>query len=129
MRPIDADALTEKIKKVRHGYCTEDKENIRLLNYVLQWLCAMVNREPTISDQDRWIPVTEKYPEVDAEGYSAYILLSFDNCSALCIGQYREDEKGGAFYDRDEDDPLIKVGLVVNAWMPMPEAYSPLGDK
>lgn len=123
MRPIDADVLTEKIKKVRRGYCTEDQENIRLLNYVLQWLCAMVNREPTISDQDRWIPVTEKYPEVDAEGYSAYILLSFDNCQALCIGQYREDEKGGAFYDGDQEDPLIKLGLVVNAWTPLPERY------
>lgn len=129
MRPIDADALTEKIKKVRRGYCSEDKENLQLLDYVLNGFCKKINMEPTISDKDRWIPVTEKYPEVDAEGYSAYILLSFDNCSALCIGQYREDEKGGAFYDGDQEDPLIRLGLVVNAWMPLPEAYSPLEDK
>lgn len=129
MKPIDADALIEEIRKVQRCYFTEDKENHRLADYIIQWLCEMLRKAPTISDQDRWIPVTEKYPEVDAEGYSAYILLSFNNCSALCIGQYREDEKGGAFYDGDDEDPLIKLGLVVNAWMPMPEAYSPLGDK
>lgn len=73
-----------------------------------------------------WIPVMDgdgQMPEVDEEGYSEYILLSFSNASSLCIGQYREDENGGAFFDGDDEDPLTKLGLVVNAWMPLPEPY------
>lgn len=73
-----------------------------------------------------WIPILDgdgQMPEVDDEGYSDYILLSFRNASFLCIGQYREDEEGGAFYDGDSENPLTKIGLFVNAWMPLPERY------
>lgn len=73
-----------------------------------------------------WVPVTdgdEWKPDMDEDGYSDYILLSFDNASFLCIGQYREDEEGGAFYDGDDDEPLTKIGLIVNAWMPLPAPY------
>ena len=73
-----------------------------------------------------WIPILDRdgqMPEVDDEGYSDYILLSFRNASFLCIGQYREDEEGGAFYDGDSENPLTKIGLFVNAWMPLPERY------
>lgn len=73
-----------------------------------------------------WIPILDgdgQMPEVDDEGYSDYILLSFRNASFLCIGQYREDEEGGAFYEGDDEDPLTKIGLFVNAWMPLPERY------
>ena len=50
MRPINADALTEKIKKVRRDYCSEDKENLQLLDYVINGFCKKINMEPTISD-------------------------------------------------------------------------------
>lgn len=73
-----------------------------------------------------WIPILDGYgqmPEVDEEGYSDYILLSFRNASFLCIGQYRVDEEGGAFYDGNDENPLTKIGLFVNAWMPLPEKY------
>lgn len=73
-----------------------------------------------------WIPILDgdgQMPEVDDKGYSDYILLSFRNASFLCIGQYREDEEGGAFYDGDSENPLTKIGLFVNAWMPLPERY------
>ena len=69
-----------------------------------------------------WVPVTdgdEWKPTLDEDGYSDYILLSFDNLPGLCIGQYRENEEGGAFYD----EPLKRIGLIVNAWMPLPGPY------
>lgn len=70
-----------------------------------------------------WIPITDRLPEVDSDGYSDYVLVSFENFSCLCIGQYREDAEGGAFYDGDQDDSFIKLGVVVNAWMPLPKPY------
>ena len=76
--------------------------------------------------KSNWVPVTdgdEWKPTLDEDGYSDYILLSFDNLPCLCIGQYREDEEGGAFYAVDDDDPLLKRGFIVNAWMPLPAPY------
>ena len=78
------------------------------------------------SAQPEWIPVMDGdgvLPEVDEDGYSDYVLVSFSNVSGLDIGQYREDENGGAFYSGDDDDPYTKIGAFVNAWMPLPKPY------
>ena len=74
----------------------------------------------------QWIPVTdgdEWKPPVDEDGESDLILLSFENFPNSCIGVYREDEEGGAFFCEDDDDPLTSIGLFVNAWMPLPAPY------
>ena len=70
-----------------------------------------------------WIPIDERTPEVDEDGYSEYVLLSFANASIPCIGQYRTYEGEGYFYDGDDEKPLFVYGLRVNAWRPMPESY------
>ena len=74
---------------------------------------------------DGWIPVEEQLPEVDEDGMSDDILLSFANATFLCIGIYDPvRDTRGAFYDGDDDDkPLEKIGLIVNAWQPLPEPY------
>lgn len=77
-----------------------------------------------------WVPVMDgdgSMPEVDEEGYSEYVLVSFSNVSCLDIGQYRVDEEGDAWYSGDDDDPYTRIGLFVNAWMPLPKPYR--GDK
>lgn len=74
----------------------------------------------------QWTPVTdggEWKPLVDEDGESDLLLLSFENFPNPCIGRYREDEEGGAFFDGDDDDPLTSIGLFVNAWMPLPAPY------
>lgn len=85
-----------------------------------------INEIATMIDESgipKWIPIDEKLPDIDSEGYSEYILLSFLNATSLCIGQYREDDEGGAFYAGDDDDSLTSIGLHVNAWMPLPQPY------
>ena len=73
---------------------------------------------------NEWIPIDEQLPEVDEDGYSNYILLSFDNFSVPCIGMYRVEEDGSAaFYEGDDEWSLVSYGLIVNAWMPLPECY------
>ena len=54
-----------------------------------------------------------------------YILMSFENFSLPLVGQYETDETGGAFYVGDDEESCISQDLVVNAWMPLPEAYRP----
>lgn len=72
----------------------------------------------------RWIPIDEMLPEVNEDGYSDYILLSFENFSLPTIGMYWKDEDGsGAFHDGDDDRTLASYGLFVNAWMPLPKRY------
>lgn len=74
----------------------------------------------------QWIPIWDgdgQMLEVDEDGCSEYVLLSFGNAQFVCIGRYQVDEDGGAFYDGDEEDPLTKIGLFVNAWMPLPKPY------
>ena len=69
----------------------------------------------------RWIPVEEHLPETEA-----YVLMSFSNFSLPMIGRYEQQEDGsGNWYIGDcyEDDTRLANGLIVNAWMPLPEAY------
>lgn len=71
---------------------------------------------------DKWIPINEDdpttFPEVDK-----YVLLSFSNFTLPYVGRYEEDENGGNFYLGDDDTPLAKHDIFVNAWMPLPECY------
>ena len=68
---------------------------------------------------DPWIPITERLPET-----GDYILISFDNFPLPDVGRYEVDENGGgAFYPGDEDESYASVGVIVNAWMPLPEPY------
>ena len=66
-----------------------------------------------------WIPITERLPET-----GDYILISFDNFSLPDIGRYEVNEDGGgAFYPGDEDVSYASLGVIVNAWMPLPKPY------
>lgn len=68
---------------------------------------------------DGWIPCSEKFPDNES-----YILLSFDNFSVPCVGRYKQDESGGAFYIGDDDETCISQELYVNAWQPLPEPFT-----
>ena len=77
----------------------------------------------------RWYPIEAKLPEVNKEGESGYILLSFENFSLPSIGRYSIDEDGdGNFYEGDEDRTCLSYGLFVNAWMPLPEPYKEVSE-
>lgn len=72
-----------------------------------------------------WIPVSERLPEVDKDGYSDYILLSFENYGMPSVGMYWQDKDGnGAFHDGDVERTLVSV----KAWMPLPEPYKKGGE-
>lgn len=71
-----------------------------------------------------WIPVDVRLPEINEDVESNYILLSFANFSLPSVGRYQEDKDGGGnFYLGDDDEPLIKHQIIVNAWMNLPKCY------
>ena len=61
-----------------------------------------------------WIACHVRYPETDE-----YILISFENFSIPIVGRCED----GVFYAGDEDESLEDQGMIVNAWMPLPEPY------
>ena len=128
MTNIQAIELLKGLEHSLDGYCElndEGKNAFRMAITALE-LLGISEQLPSAQPEPEWIPILDgdgQMPEVDDEGYSDYILLSFRNAPFLCIGQYREDEEGGAFYDGDDENPLTKMGLFVNAWMPLPERY------
>ena len=74
-----------------------------------------------------WIPIDpdnpESFPKVGHDGYSDYILLSYENYDLIDIGMYRVEDGTGTFYPGDEARSCASFGLIVNAWMPIIEPY------
>lgn len=66
----------------------------------------------------KWIPISERLPEEEE-----YILLSFANYTGLDIGRYEHDGENDKFYPGDDEETYAHYGLIVNAWMPLPELY------
>ena len=71
-----------------------------------------------MQERRQWIPCSERLPKEEE-----YILLSFKNYTGLDIGRYEKDGESGNFYPGDEEESYASYGLVVNAWMPLPEPY------
>jgi hypothetical protein len=77
------------------------------------------------SKTGHWIPVSERLPELDDDGYSTYVLVSFSNFTLPFIGQLRKTDGENHWYEGDDEKTLDSFGLHVNAWMPLPKAYEP----
>lgn len=74
-----------------------------------------------------WIPVSERLPDVDDDGYTDKVLVSFDKYCGVEICEYRIINGVGKWYAGDTDDAPEDLGLRITAWMPLPESY--MGDK
>lgn len=109
----------EKILEEIEGYKKAAYEHKNFDGLTAFKICQDIIRNHV---NDGWIPVEERLPKDDK-----YILLSFENFSLPLVGRYDEDAEGGAFYLGDcvEEDTCISMDLLVNAWMPLPEPYSP----
>ena len=70
-----------------------------------------------------WIPVTEKLPDLDDDGYSEKVLVSFEGATLPEIGEYRASGRKGNWYLGDLMETFEQFGLTVNAWMPLPKGY------
>ena len=70
-----------------------------------------------------WIPCSERLPDIDEDGYTDKVLVSFDHYSGVEICEYRITDGVGRWYAGDTDDSPEDIDLQVIAWMPLPERY------
>lgn len=117
----------EKFKSIFGIYATElwamPKDKF------LEWLNAEALEK---QEQDRWIPVTERLPEVHESGNSfSGIFMQSDPVLVYGVAGYEEetqfhvvtycDDLDGYTYWSTELDALTVKG--VKAWRPLPEPY------
>lgn len=88
--------------------CAEEHEQLA------EWLEELKR----LREKFKWIPCSERLPNPEE-----YILLSFENYTGLDIGRYEKDGENDKFYPGDEEETYASYGLIVNAWMPLPEPY------
>ena len=67
MRPIDADALIDEIKKDTEKAIEQDD---RVGSFWLGYIAGLVIKQPSIQPEPHWIPVSERLPEVHESGNS-----------------------------------------------------------
>ena len=120
---------TEHPEQEEFEWCRDCAEYDQIAHCCHRWTKVIRQTVAEMKEtQPHWIPCSERFPEVNEDGESDYILLSFSNYSLQTIGRYQVDDQGGAFYDGDDDKPLVSYGLFVNAWMPLPEPYKEEGE-
>lgn len=114
----------EVLKEVYANIDISEKGDIvECLDYAIDYLKTDCPPQQGSSRQQLWIPIDERLPEVDEDGFSEYVLISCSNFSLPTIGVYHQEADGsGAFCD--DEGTLASCGFMVNAWMPLPKNYS-----
>lgn len=113
--------ITRQIEELRTYAKDRKGELAKMINDAANTI-ELLSAEPE-SKPWKWEPVSEKLPELDEDGYSEKLLLSFCNFPLPTIGEYRVSDGVGKWYDGDSDESVNAYALKVNAWMPLPKPY------
>lgn len=95
MRLIDADALIAEM----HNVILEDGEDRRIFYEVIE-------RQPSVQPEQRWIPVTERLP---------------DKPDMYTVTDSKGDVVRFVFYDNESSRNYWR--RCAKAWMPLPEPF------
>ena len=129
MRPIDADALLEKLQRMI-DYCKNDNQ-VNGLTALFQVGDAIMDC-PTLTPQNEWVSVEERLPEdearqyiedvLDGIGYLYPCLLTYKspNTERIHVVRFYYDIIQKWFVNNGEE--LCEKGRCI-AWMPLPAPY------
>ena len=78
--------------------------------------------ECDVADTPRWIPVTERLPDIN-DHYTSDVCLVYCDNGAYAFAELEENIFGQVGWDCEREDEYHEsVGTVI-AWMPLPEPY------
>ena len=106
--------LKEEVDQLR-----QENTNLRIKLRICESGCGVKEK----ICREGWIPVDERLPEHDEDGYSTYVLASFSNFTmpAICVCEWTTGEP--YWHEGDEEKTLEEYGLIVNAWQPLPKPW------
>lgn len=130
------DSAARHIAKYMDGW--KDEPHLRAAAWNLLWAIQMEIKHPEMVDtpwrngcevgenfnnlkngtSSKWILTDDRTPQ-----NGSYVLLSFENLEHPDIGRYEGNDEDGRFYIGYGNYPCESYGLIVNAWMPLPEQY------
>lgn len=131
MRLIDADIADEIIAHAENEWnlAMAAADGNREINriYKMQELCRAVrgvmNSLPTIELQPQWIPVTDRLPEI----HNTVLVFARYNGQSANSMHIKHDAITTNFRDSRGEWIYMGKGYHVEAWMPLPEPYTPVG--
>ena len=68
----------------------------------------------------RWIPVTERLPEIDEKHHCSKDVLAYLKDGGMCFTALEENIFGQACFEC-ERNPAVEEEMIVTHWMPLPE--------
>ena len=83
---------------------------------------AMLESLPSAQPEQRWIPVSERLPEIGEHYVSDPCIVICDN-GAYGFAQLEENIFGQVGWNCERDDEYHEPLGAVMAWMPLPEPY------
>ena len=103
-------------------------QTLKLMQAQVEWeysmnYAAAIDEAIKALEVQEWIPCRERLPELDEDGYSEKVLTSYENFSGTDICEYRIIDGTGKWYAGDTEESPEDIGLIVNAWMPLPKPY------
>lgn len=113
-------------RKGLHEKCIELFHDEKVAESIYMYLCDGLEECDVIEPErktGRWIPCSERLPELDEDGYSDKVLVCFANFTGCEICEYRDCDDCHGWYVGDTDDNPEDIGIHVVAWMPLPEPY------
>ena len=129
MRLIDADVLKQHIDKLPALPDGNFAGNHSALK-------ALINMQPTIEPEQRWIPCSERLPEEDVEVLITYRYKEGEGDTShadIDITTYGQMYFGGNKVENHKHwrQPFeyFESNYEVVAWMPLPEPYRPEGSR
>lgn len=112
-RQIASDYVQSHIQELNTGYGDLNAHTNRILRMIVEYIEKM----PSVTPTQNWIPVSERMPEKEYENY----LVSTKE-GDVDIGTY-DREKGWSMCDANGFYFPQYKGIEIVAWMPLPEHY------
>ena len=121
---IDADKLAIDLQHRCDVICpyTKAQRDVMCRACLLGDAIDTVEDQPAVDIEPRWIPVTERLPDIN-DHYTSDVCLVYCDNGAYAFAELEENIFGQVGWDCErEDDYHEAVGSVI-AWMPLPEPY------